>query len=731
MEPTGTAIVIGAYRGVLQPALQSPDSTGMLATLGARLDLPDAQVISTGRNRNVRLRWPVATGEVDLMVKTFGRETALKEWADRWRGSKARRTWRAACALRAHGVGTPEPLGYLERREGGRLLESYFISRYLDGMTSFAAVLNDLLAHDPECAKFMALLQVVADSVRAMHAAGFLHNDMGNQNILMRRVGDAAWRDVCFVDLNRGRIFPALTLRQRARDISRIYLPSDFLRVFMEMYFAAPPPREFLRWERLYRAAYAWHSRTRSFRHPLRAWRRTRAGGDPRTYQLERNMWVWDTRSAQAINVMRSADRQRYQRGSDHLRAALIAVSGVARVGREYRALLDRCYREPLSMRNRIAVAVDPAPATLDRELELLRALGNIPVLLRFYHHEPAAATAFRARAARQLRSQGHTVAVALVQDRRAVLNPDAWRDFVIRVLDEVADCAEWVELGHAVNRVKWGIWSHAEHRGMLAAVRDLGARYPRVRLMGPAAIDFEYPSLMAALRNMPPELRFHALSHHLYVDRRGAPENTQGGFSALHKFALARALARWSGCCDDRLVVSEVNWPIAGAGVFSPVGSPYVSPGPRCNDPSVSEDAYADYMVRYLLMAVASGLVERVYWWRLVARGFGLVDDTDAARWRERPAYFALKHLLAEIGNADFEHVRGRPPGMAAVSEPWSVLSFVKPDRSRVAVAYSLRAGTFALPLTARAATDALGTKLPCSSGAVPLDGRPVYLHE
>ena len=732
MEPTATAIKIGAYCGALQCALQTPDILHVLAALGDRLDAPDAQIVSEGRNRNVRLRLATVSGDVDLMVKSFGRESVLKDLVDRWRGSKALRTWLAARALQLRGVGTPEPLGYLERREGGRLIESYFIARYLDGMTSFTAELNDLLEHDPQCSKFMALLQTVADGVRAMHATGFQHNDLGNQNILMRRRGGGLWSDVNFVDLNRGRMVPVLTLRQRARDISRIYLPSDFLRVFVAMYFADPPSRAFLRWEAFYRRSYAWHSRTRALRHPLRARRQARNGGDKPTYPQERDMWVWDERSAQAINVMRSKERRRNRSWSDHLRAGLIAAMGAPAVWREYRSLLSGCYRSPVLMRDRIGVAIEPAPATLDRELELLRPLGSIPVFVRFYHHEPKSVSMFRAQAVKKLRTRGHPVSVAMVQDRRAACNPASWREFSVRVLDEVAECVEWVELGHAVNRVKWGIWSHAEHRALLEAVSDLAARYPGVRLMGPAAIDFEYPALMAALRNVPPGLRFQALSHLLYVDRRGAPESAQGGFSALHKFALARAVARWSGLCDDRLIVSEVNWPIVGMGVFSPVGSPYVAPGPRFNDPSVSEDAYADYMVRYLLIAITSGLVERVYWWRLVARGFGLIDDTNADRWRERPAYLALKHLLSELGDACFEKVSGRVPGLVSGgSEAWSALSFVRNDRSRVTVAYSLRDGSSSLPMKASAATDALGAELSCASSAIPLGGRPVYLYE
>jgi hypothetical protein len=60
--------------------------------------------------------------------------------------------------------------------------------------------------------------------------------------------------------------------------------------------------------------------------------------------------------------------------------------------------------------------------------------------------------------------------------------------------------------------------------------------------------------------------------------------------------------------------------------------------------------------MLRYLLIAICSGIVERVFWWRLAAFGYGLVDDSDAEQWRERPAYKMLKEFLAWVGAATFE---------------------------------------------------------------------------
>ena len=180
--------------------------------------------------------------------------------------------------------------------------------------------------------------------------------------------------------------------------------------------------------------------------------------------------------------------------------------------------------------------------------------------------------------------------------------------------------------------------------------------RDPELILTGPACIDFEYPYVAACLRNLPSGLVLDALSHHLYVDRRGPPEAFQGRFDTLRKLALARAIAAGSGRCSPRIIISEVNWPLLGTGVWSPVTSPYDTPGiVRRNDPSVSEDEYADYMIRYLLCALCSGLADRVYWWRLAARGFGLVDDSDAMAWRARPAYAMLAHFVRRMAGARF----------------------------------------------------------------------------
>jgi len=722
LDAAAEQVRLGPYAGALTERITGT-AREALSRLGARLDDPSVDVLSAGRNRNVRLRLPGLGGDGAIVVKAFGPQNRLKDAIDRVRGSKAARTWRAAAHLAGAGVGTPAPLGYLDRWEGARLRESYYLSACAADAVAFGEELIRLYRCDPVCWKLMTLLECVARAVRAMHDGGLLHNDLGNQNILLRRIGDGAWADVQFIDLNRARIRPALSPRRRARDISRINLPSDFLRVFKEMYWRAPPPPAFQRWERRYRRAYAVHAGTRKLRHPVRTLRRRRAGeasADP--YPAPRDIWIWDERSAQAVSTMLSRDRKRFYTPSWIVRPAAATLAGLPGVWREYTALRRQAYSRPVALAGRIGVAVDPRPHAWDGERAALAELGPVSVMVRLYRHESSAALDFRLQAVRQLYAAGYRVSVALVQDRRAVAEPEAWRGFLDSVAGELAGRVEFAEVGHAINRVKWGVWSFREYRRFLEPVAALAAARPELRLTGPAAIDFEYPFVLAALRSLPPGLRFAALSHHLYVDRRGAPENRQGRFAALEKFALARAIARRSGVCEDRVVVSEVNWPLRGTGVYSPVGSPYESPGPRFNDPSVDETAYAAFMVRYFAIALCSGMIDRVYWWRLAARGYGLMDDADPRRLVPRPAYAALRALVQTVGHAAFVE---RRPAAAGVHH----LLFEREGR-RVGIAWSAAGPRrIELPAPAGALCDMAGRERAAGVRHADLDGSPVYL--
>lgn len=719
----GTRITAGPYTGFLSPAYANDRLIAQCADITALMRRP-LMIHSEGRNRVVTLAMETALGVQEITIKQFSRPFWLKGLWDGLFGSKAARSWSIACHLAHRGVGTPAPVGYLERWRGGSVRDCYYLSIHQSGMTTFRDELIRLYRKDPLCSRLMSLLQCVGDAVRGLHTAGVLHYDLGNQNILLRRYDDKTWGDVQFIDLNRARFVSAPTLRQRARDLSRLTIPSDFMRVFEAMYLDARPPKAFKRWQRFFRRLFAWHTHTRRWRHPWRE-RRIRRKADPAsTYPPEKDIWIWDDRSAQAISTMLVRDRNRYYPVDNIFRIAASSLRSWQPLTAAYRRLKQTAYSRPVAMEGRLAMAMEPNPSTMDRELQLLEGLGpKVPVLLRFYHHQTDSEWAFTTGVARQLKDAGHSITIALVQDRRAVLEPGRWMNFTENIVGSLADIADWVEVGHAINRVKWGLWGLKEYEQLLTPMVDLAARHPRLRWMGPAVIDFEYPFLMAALQSCAKTFRFQALSHHLYVDRRGAPENRQGRYSAEEKFIMGKAIAETQGIEGGRFVVSEVNWPLKGTGVYSPVGSPYVMPGIRRHDPNVSEKEYGNYMVRYCVSALASGMVERVYWWRLVAHGFGLVDDRDpGGEWRIRPAYHQWSSMIRHLGNATF--IRRLP------SPPQTVLvMFQQPSGRNIVVGYAVGGDvSIELPFTCEEGYDGIGEALACKTRNFCLTGHPVF---
>lgn len=711
-------IVIGSYLGRVADRFNDSDFISQLAILKSLLPVePGSADVDTVS----RVTIPAAEGAVPVAIKAYARRNLIRDAYDRAHGSPARRSWVAARYLRRHGVGTPEPVAFLEKWEGPRLVESYFVAVHEDGITCFRDELIRLYNTDPICSKFMALLESVAIAVKKMHDAGLVHGDLGNQNILLRRTEDDHWTDIHFVDLNRARVLGDVPWKWRAFDISRISLPSDFLRVFKEMYSCELPGPEFERFERLFRRTFALHTRTRLLRHPFRFLPGARQRTDP-VYPPEKDMWIWDDRSGQPVSPLTEHDRRRYRHWSGHLKVAAATLSAALPVRRAFSRLMKECYEKPVSISGRLGIALEPDRASLDLQLSIVAELGKVPVMVRLYRHETAEELEFRTEAVRQLCGAGHSVSIALVQDRQAVIEPACWERFVHEALSRVAGHVELAEVGHAINRSKWGIWGPDEHAMLVRTALSAAREYPSVGLIGPAGIDFEYPFVVAALRNFPEKSRLSALSHHLYVDRRGAPENRQGSFSALEKFAIARAIAEWSPVCEGRVIVSEVNWPLKGGGVYSPVGAPYESPGRRTGDPSVTEEQYSDYMIRYLLIAICSGMIDRAYWWRLIARGFGLVDNSDSHSWRKRPAFEAIKWFVSVLGESAFT-------GRMACGAGVHVFMFQQPDGTRIAVGYSHPENRKAdVPFGCGSILDSKGRFAQVAGKAVQFSGSPLY---
>ena len=347
----------------------------------------------------------------------------------------------------------------------------------------------------------------------------------------------------------------------------------------------------------------------------------------------------WNDYADQPHNVALRKERFRYhlKHAASYFRLTGSNLKRIIPYISYYRRYRKKMYKEPVRIESPFALSVSPH----DREEEvfaLLKKTGVRKTLVRVHSWEREKLDRLE-KFCEQLKGHGFELTAALLQNRDDVVDPTRWHSFVEEVFARLKETASFFEIGHAWNRTKWGVWDYTEYLNLALPALALSEKH-RIQLVGPAVIDFEfhlYPLILKAVL-------FDKVSSLLYVDRVGAPENRQFGWDVSKKVALLKAMVDSSTRQDQDLWITEVNWPLAGTGKYSPAAG----------RPNVSENEQADYLVRYYLLCLASGLVERVYWWQLVAPGYGLVDSREEP-WRKRPGYQAFKTMVGLLEESTF----------------------------------------------------------------------------
>jgi hypothetical protein len=368
----------------------------------------------------------------------------------------------------------------------------------------------------------------------------------------------------------------------------------------------------------------------------------------------------WNPYADQPHNVASRSERFRH-----HLRHAgsyfAIAGANLCRLVpglRRYRRYMKEMHRVPVPIvPGAMSCAVSSAGPKDAEALDLLAETGVGQTLVRVPSWERGKLAAHEAFV-RALRDRGFEVTLALLQRRSDVLESGSWRAFLEEVFSRFAPLVSAFEIGHAWNRTKWGVWDHREYVRLAEPAFELAPRFG-AKLAGPAVIDFEFHLYSVTL----PRLPFDKVTSHLYVDRMGAPENKQFGWSAVKKLALLKAVVDVSSRAGRDVWITEVNWPLSGTDPYSPASG----------RPNVTEEEQANYLVRYFVLLLASGLVERITWWQLAAPGYGLVDTREEP-WRRRPAFHAFRTLRARLEGSVFE-------GLGEASAPADGASGSGPD--------------------------------------------------
>ena len=71
---------------------------------------------------------------------------------------------------------------------------------------------------------------------------------------------------------------------------------------------------------------------------------------------------------------------------------------------------------------------------------------------------------------------------------------------------------------------------------------------------------------------------------------------------------------------------------------------------------------------MRYYLLAAGTGQVERIDWWQLVAKGYGLCDPQADGALRERPSFAAFAALARQLAGTTCQGPLAAPEGVRAV---------------------------------------------------------------
>jgi hypothetical protein len=417
--------------------------------------------------------------------------------------------------------------------------------------------------------------------------------------------------------------------------------------------------------------------------------------------------FAWNEFADQPHNVGPRRERMRDHLWHSGSYLSMIAsdLAVAAPALKRYRAYMKIMHRRPVDIGAPFALACSLVPGREDDIIGALKSAGIRQTLIRVPSWERDRLDRHAAFAA-LLRREGLDVVAALLQRRDDVLDPGGWRGFLADAFSALGPCASHFEVGHAWNRTKWGVWDWREYVALAEPALELAPAHG-TRLVGPAVIDFEFHLYPPTLRR----LAFDKVSSLLYVDRSGAPESAQFGWTMAKKLALWRAVVDRSLREPRDCWITEFNWPLEGTGRYSP------APG----KPSVTEEAQANYLVRYFVIGAASGLVERMYWWQLAAPGYGLIDNRESD-WRRRPGYFALQTLVRHVEGSRFE---GKETGV-----PAEIYNFRK-GSEEFAVCWTVRGEVdHVFPKAPRLVVDLEGRERPAvPDNAIRIEEKPQYV--
>ncbi len=360
-----------------------------------------------------------------------------------------------------------------------------------------------------------------------------------------------------------------------------------------------------------------------------------------------KNIFRWDGYSDQPHVIRDREFRRRINRSvrADQIKLLLINLAMLPLIVLRY--ALSFLERPTPSTAHFFGMSInyDKAPQqthALIKELGVTRLLIRLPLS---HMHRLDEYVTFIAR------FQEYDLLINILQDREHVEDLELLHKDLERIFERLLPFTCKFQIGNAINRKKWAFFSMDEYLRFYEVAQQLKhKRYPQLTLIGSSVIDFEYHYSVRTLFNFY-RVHYDRFSALLYVDRRGAPENTQMGLNLSGKIRLLYSIMTLSAKTYNRLIITEANWPRSHTAPYAPTSER------EC----VDDETYSAYMVRYYLIALATGRVESIYWHQLIAPGYGLIDHRNGiVKYKAFQVFQTLLHFIDGATQIALEYRKG-----------------------------------------------------------------------
>lgn len=164
-----------------------------------------------------------------ITIKSFKIPNLINKIVYRYfRKSKAERSFQYASILKEKGIGTPEPIGFVEDSTGITFGKSYYISKHVDYDLTYRELVSN--PDDPEHEE---ILRAFTRFTYELHENRILFLDHSPGNTLIKKV-DSGYQ-FYLVDLNR-MVFKELSETERFMNFSRLTPNKEMVAIMAEEY---------------------------------------------------------------------------------------------------------------------------------------------------------------------------------------------------------------------------------------------------------------------------------------------------------------------------------------------------------------------------------------------------------------------------------------------------------------------------------------------------------------